>query len=258
MDICFKVMTAEQQSLYETLLNDKDEIGIKTLQAQVFYDYESSIKLKSFETILKKKYNEYWNDRFETDDNLKNNFQIFKYLDDKNAKINAEKDTDYILITINPRDGVKFQDFNNLVLKSIKKKWISSYLYSFEQRGETEDDVGWRPHCHIILYRKGKIYCEIVREFKSCFKKICNVENIHCLNFKVIKDGTFYQVVNYVVGWKKDEGKHVKQIIDKRWRSIYDIKDYYYFGEELKIVADKIINCELTLENTEQSEGNIT
>lgn len=204
----------------------------------------SDASLNALKKVIANRYEEYWKYKLDTDEGLKEVFPILKKLNIIKEERDKEKDSDYIFITVNPRDDVNFWSFYKKVNDVIKKKWITQYAYSFEQRGETDNDVGFRPHAHILLYRKGKSYSEIVREFKSSFRKMCNVDNEHILNFKIVKMGTELQIVNYISGDKKDDWKLPKVVNDRKWREINNLQNVYDNGliDKLKLTDKDYID----------------
>jgi len=152
----------------------------------------------------------------------------------KHAAENTEEkyNTDYIFMTVSPRPSVSFKDFKDTVDKAFKKIWITDCLWVFEQRGDNENKpVGYLPHMHALIYRKGKKMNEFKREFLSSFKKICDVDNPdtvdNIVNFKYCKDEDINKRREYMLGKKCDEYKQVKQKYDKVWREQIGVKDFY-------------------------------
>lgn len=219
-----------------------EEFVNKQSEDRFLRELHHKISLESLKKVVGKRYEEYWEHKLQSDKGLQEIFTILKKLDLVKEEKDKEKDTDYIFITINPYDHIDIYQFIKVVQKLITKKWIKEYLYTIEQRGEVIETAGFRPHCHMILYRKGKNYSEIVREFRSSLKKICNTENSHILNFEVVKVGTIDRVINYALGNKKDEYKHVKVEMDKIFREKIGIKEFYNNGLLEKVNYEKTLS----------------
>jgi len=142
--------------------------------------------------------------------------------------------SDIIFITINPRPDVPFDDFKSIMEKISRKKWLQRYLYVFEQRGDTPENAGLKPHAHLILYRDGKKPSQVIREISNSVKHITNVEHDEIFNVRFVneEDQSVKNVFNYVLGTKASVDKHAKQEIDILWREQIGIKKYYSKGIE--------------------------
>lgn len=136
----------------------------------------------------------------------------------------AKEKTPYVFITINPKPGSDLLRFMDTIEKAIHKKWISEYYYTLEQRSETEDNAGDGFHTHILLYRDGKRPSEISREFHSTFKEY--VGNTKHINIKYIPEKDYDNVLAYIKGEKTDD-KMEKVNIDRIWRSMMGLKQFY-------------------------------
>lgn len=146
-----------------------------------------------------------------------------------------EEHSDMIFITINPRDDVPFEDFKSCMEKISRRKWLKRYLYVFEQRGDTPDKIGFRPHGHLIVYRDGKKPSQVIREIQNSVKHITNIECDRIFNIRFVDetDESVKNVFNYVLGKKANPDKHAKQEIDALWREQTGIKKYYSKGIDL-------------------------
>ena len=94
-----------------------------------------------------------------------------------------------IFITINPNAQITLLDFINKINKMMSKKWITNYLYVYEQRGETEAELGKGFHFHCILEKpKGKSYSHMIRELSNSANSVCDTSNFHFFNVKSISE----------------------------------------------------------------------
>lgn len=110
----------------------------------------------------------------------------------------------------------------------MSKKWVESYLYVYEQRSETLDELGKGFHFHSLIKKpSNKPPFQIMREFKNTIKKIVDVENHHFFNIKYIDHPEALRKQIYICGQKADENKHKKQEMDIIWRQREKIEQYY-------------------------------
>lgn len=144
---------------------------------------------------------------------------------------------DYLWLTVNPSPETTFTTFRNLVGKMIQKKWIKSYVYVYEQRGISQDDLGKGFHLHAIIMKpedKSPAHC--IREISSTYKKVCDVSNYHCFNTKWIGKEEYIRKLEYILGQKEstsENNKALKQEMDKVWRQARNIDSYYYLNIDI-------------------------
>lgn len=136
-----------------------------------------------------------------------------------------------MFVTISPRYEIPVEKLKIIMAKLIRKKWIEKYIYVFEQRGETEEDIHGT-HIHLLIHRKGKRASQVIREITNSVKHITDVLCDKIFNIRFVKedDDNVARVLNYITGKKADESKHKKQEIDKIYRQKYGLKDFYQNG----------------------------
>lgn len=166
----------------------------------------------------------YWDSAIQAD------YECLKVLREK-------KDTKYfVFITISPPNDTTLKDLVKCGKKLMSKKWLlGRFLLVYEQRGETEADMGHHCHIHMIC---------ITHELRETSGKAMSLQ--HC------KDGiqrtaesmlTGLQLtggwwsprpkeemkksVGYMLEDKKDKKKHLAQKFDKIWRKANGLKEYY-------------------------------
>lgn len=138
-----------------------------------------------------------------------------------------EKATNWMFITINPKDTVSIKIILQTMEKLVSKKWIEQYIYVIEQRGIEDEDVRGI-HAHLLLHRNDKRPAQLKREIQNTCIKICDVSNPHILNFKYLPtDKDVLQSFNYITGTKADIEKHPKQVKDIYFRKYYNIQPFY-------------------------------
>lgn len=153
----------------------------------------------------------------------------------RKAKLQREDDnlkTDMLFVTINPREDIPFADFARCMVQISRKKWLKRYIYVYEQRGENEDEIGLKPHAHLLFYRDGKKPSHVIQEIKNTVKHITDINSDRIFNVRFVKstDANVQRLLNYIVGKKKDEDKHKKQEIDILFREKYKLLSHYSLG----------------------------
>lgn len=134
-----------------------------------------------------------------------------------------------VFISLRPPPSVEFETFLAVMKKILNKKWLKRYIYTYEQKGETEDTAGQGFHAHIILYRDGKVFSEIKREIDNTIKHIIDLKVYSAHDYKLCDDDddNVQRLLNYIQGTKKDKYKHASQEIDIYWRNKMGLAPYY-------------------------------
>lgn len=131
------------------------------------------------------------------------------------------------LITLNPF----VDDFPKLQMifeKILKKSYVSTCTYAFEQRGETAETIsGFHVH-GLFTFTKKKSKSKIIREFFSTSKSICKKESIDVK--KIIDEENYQKVLEYIKGNKSSE-KLLKARNDIIFRSKYGILPLYQYAK---------------------------
>jgi len=139
--------------------------------------------------------------------------------------------TKYIFLTINPNPQITFMEFYRCIEKLMSKPWITKYLYVYEQRGETETEVGKGFHFHAIIEKPtNKSYQHMMRELASTANKVCDTSNFHFYNVKNISEEEKERKIVYITGSKADVSKHLKQNMDIIFRKNNNLKSHYNIG----------------------------
>jgi len=142
-----------------------------------------------------------------------------------------KENSKYIFITINPNAFITLLDFINKTNKMMAKKWITNYLYVYEQRGESLTDLGKGFHFHCILEKpKTKAYAHMIRELSNSANSLCDTSNFHFFNIKSISEEECQRKIIYLTGSKADESKHLKQEMDIIFRKNNNLKSFYNIG----------------------------
>jgi len=163
-------------------------------------------------------------------DNINFNIYNEKYKHLKKLE-EIQENSKYIFITINPNAFITILDFINKITKMMSKKWITNYLYVYEQRGETEAELGKGFHFHCILEKpKNKPYSHMIRELSNSANTVCDSSNFHFFNVKSISEEECQRKIIYITGRKADEAKHKKQDMDILWRKNLNLLSFYNVG----------------------------
>lgn len=163
------------------------------------------------------------------DTKIQEKYDEVKKLKDELKIVSDKKDSDFVWITISPRSDVSFLSFQSVVLRILKKKWMTHYLYVYEQRGKEINEIGKLPHLHMLLRRNGKKFSEVKRELLRAIESIVDLDVYSAYDIRLVKDDddNVMRLMNYILGKKKDEEKQIKQYIDDEWRKRENLEKYY-------------------------------
>ena len=142
--------------------------------------------------------------------------------------------TPYMFITVNPKPDVEFKDLKKKVEKYVKRKFIKSYSYVYEQRGyEGRPPIGSGYHAHIMVSHTA-FGGDFRRNTQNTFESlVADAENWHYLRIESNKtEDDIKKRVKYMHGDKnvkadKDKTKPLKQAMDTEWRSIMNLDIKY-------------------------------
>ena len=134
-----------------------------------------------------------------------------------------------MFITISPQKDVSVKTLYDKTNKMVKNKTIESYLYVFEQREQEDVNKAYGLHMHILIKHKFTKYSRFISQIKSTYSGVVgDVNNPRFIDIKYCKEmQDVYNMVEYMIGEKKDPIKQKKQNIDKLWRERWGIKEYY-------------------------------
>lgn len=192
--------------------------------------------------ILKRKYQQYWNLKFELGEmgdnpcgtpytKLRDEIQqMTQLLWDRDR--DKKKTSPYIWLTVSLRSDYPDIDssFPKALAKFTSRKMFTEYIYAIEQReSEYDPTATFRgQHAHILL-RRNQDYCfsQIKRNSKNSWRDWCNVDDSRIFNIHSCPKKFLVDKVNYLMGNKTDPDKPEKVIVDNLWRSALGLKKYY-------------------------------
>lgn len=129
-------------------------------------------------------------------------------------------------ITIRPDEKIcNFNMFARQIAKYVKRACILSYTLTYEQKGESFDELGKGFHCHIVADGTWKSKGEALRDTQSTFKHLCAP---NCIDIKTTKNAKDI-IQNYMIDYKSnDEHKEKTMVYDQAWRLELGINAIYY------------------------------
>jgi len=137
----------------------------------------------------------------------------------QSALIGLKRKSPFCLLTINPKQDVKFEQFKKCVDKFLRKKTNKYWFQVYEVR---KGESGL--HSHIMLHYTQTPY-DFSRSTKNTFKNICDVTNSAILNFKYIPEDAIPDKISYLLGEKQK--KKEKGVEDtKKWRTKYNVEKF--------------------------------
>jgi len=108
------------------IYNDLDQDEQEIYRQKLIRDLDNDIQAKVLMECIQQRYKQHFNrllDEVNTDTDL----PLIKEINDYNAeKENERIKSDYVFITVNPREGIKLNDFTKVVSKSVEKSFIKT------------------------------------------------------------------------------------------------------------------------------------
>lgn len=127
----------------------------------------------------------------------------------------------FVLLTINPREGISLLEFKLCFEKFVKKKWIKTYFYVFEIRKSPNHGL----HAHCILEYTGRPF-DMKKSVKKYFNKVCDSNNHNICNVKYIPEAIIEDKLKYLLGQKK-ESKMSGVAATRAYRQANNLQAYY-------------------------------
>lgn len=146
-----------------------------------------------------------------------------------NTKLSTQK-TVAIMVTFRPEEG-KCNEWIDLVKKIIKPgKGVLKAICSLEQSGETEDEIGYGVHLHAVIQlnkddQNGQFQRQATR-IRKIFEGY-RTKTDKFLDIKKVGQELLSEKIDYVMGKKYDEDKHLKVQMDEIWRKEKNYPRYW-------------------------------
>lgn len=137
----------------------------------------------------------------------------------------VERTTGCYFITIRPKDdSIPFDAFQLIVDKFVRRKMITWYSFSYEQKGVDEESLGKGFHVHIIVKTTCTSKAELLRNAISAFK-CCTEPN--CIDVKLCKTPNSV-ITKYLLNYESEDGhKIVTKEMDALWRKNNALESLY-------------------------------
>lgn len=228
--------TLMHEELYNHILTEMDISTDRKLdyiegfnEAQILQKI-LTVKRCAFRNVLDEMFRSYYREKIYEGafDHIQDVAEMREYIDNKRKLRNT---SNYLWITINPRNTVNLMEFIKVVEKCLKKSWILRHCAVIEQRSPTIESMGFGFHAHFIIDKGDYRFSHARREFVSTFKKFCDIQQYSTFNFNYCFENDLKNRHNYILGQKKDPEKQKKQLIDVIFRKEYGIPPHY--GEPL-------------------------
>lgn len=134
-------------------------------------------------------------------------------------------------ITIRPEVIINIHEFKHAVLQVLASPKYLEYEYVFEQKGESEDEIGIGAHCHILTKIQG--YIKGRKEIIDTFGPL---KNYKCQPQIGKKDGPMLfkdqigldRYRNYIRGNKHNKDKEAACAMDIIWRKKIGLQPIYF------------------------------
>jgi len=147
----------------------------------------------------------------------------------------------WYLITIAPdKDKWILPTFIQKVKELCERKVFLEWEYCFEQKGETELDIGLNYHSHIVCESK-YLAMNILEKMKNLLPNcVIKIGNDKCKYLKFESDVTFAK--NYIRGDKHKKSKEAAVLMDSVWRIKNNLHNLYQSKEMgIELIKDGVI-----------------
>jgi len=130
-------------------------------------------------------------------------------------------------ITVNPKPGVELPIIMKTIHNFCNRKAVIDYHYTFEQRGESELELGKGIHCHMLILWNKKQNKYLKQFLKESCGRIVGSTNNNILNIRRITSDIYQDKLDYLEGKKWDKEKDLKIKMDKFFREKNNILCIY-------------------------------
>lgn len=135
------------------------------------------------------------------------------------------KDVIYWL-TVNPKPTVDLTAFVTQMTRVLNRCLVDKCIYSFEQRGENNDELGKGLHMHAIVWPGRTYKTSFCQRFRDATANLVGCPNKHIWIVKA-KPEWVAQKKDYILGIKWDSEKDRKCMHDRVWREREGLSPYY-------------------------------
>lgn len=156
--------------------------------------------------------------------------KIAKLLHEEYVKELGVQTHNWYFITIRPDDRVcTFEEFYDFCRKFASRKCHIQFTLTFEQKGETEEDIGKGFHFHMVTNMTQTSQPEVLRDVKSTFNKLIQSKKLaeNCIKIKTTRNPDEI-IEKYLTDYESvDDHKMKTKEIDKLWRQRLNLETTY-------------------------------
>lgn len=146
------------------------------------------------------------------------------FVDRVSKFLHPEDNSNFYFLTLNWGPEHSVEECQKCLFKIIQKKWIKTYYYTHEQRGEILPDLGKGYHVHLLIESKcSKPQSQVHREVYNTAKHLIgNHRHIDC---RKVPQTWVNDKIDYLKGNKWDEEKDAKLQMDIIFRDKNGLKN---------------------------------
>lgn len=145
----------------------------------------------------------------------------------KNKRGNGGNLHMHYMVTVNCKPDVRVPELVKKVNKYVKRAFVTSAEWVYEQRGAHEGELGKGMHVHILVTQRGdKFDGEFKDSTRNTFKHLVGVPKTH-VDIKPVPTKYLGDKRSYMQGVKNGEGKMDKVAMDRVWRPQNKLEHYY-------------------------------
>lgn len=237
------ISTEEETPNKKTVINKKketakveslEEVNKKLDKLKELLEYKKRPEIKELEKkickeeLLRNQENKgYYLTVEDYKEGLRKRAEAVKIKVNKRGKYKKQKTIDYLFVTINPIE-CEITELKNII-ERLDNKEIKICSYIFEQRGETDDEIGKGKHIHMLIKKRNSI-SYYKRRILSMLRKTELIEYQESIN---IIEVTNKEGIDYYMQGKKAPEKLTKMKYTKIWREQNKLKDIYIVRGEI-------------------------
>lgn len=130
------------------------------------------------------------------------------------------------VITIAPKHDIDVIDFVTLCHKFATSTMFIGYVYAFEQKGKSIEDMGSHPHCHFVVsttYAKS----HILRKVRDKFECFCGESGMQVDKAKRPNEFISKYLLEHTGREDSDDAKSLTLGTDTLWRTQLNLQPLY-------------------------------
>nr|UOF79429.1 rep protein [Cressdnaviricota sp.] len=145
----------------------------------------------------------------------------------KHYRAGVDTETKSYFVTVNPKEKTELSVLQKLLTNFLKRRIIKDYIYSYEQRSETMEDIGKGLHIHMLIKVQSDKSKYLRQYLGESFKRVIGYNNNNIINIRHITKDMIEDKISYIKGYKWDKEKDKKILIDKEFRKNNNLLEFY-------------------------------